>query len=165
MPQCHKYKCLNPNCPGDGKRFSTGLFLAMNDKPECPSCRAVKVEDWGEEPYGRPGPYVMSQAHHGKPGAGKRIDNVLSGIAERHGYTDMSNKDGKFTHSNQRQHTDKGKYGNLEVAGISVPINDTITTVAGPSGYKQSIAHGNKMNPGAVQQMRGHTQVVAEHKG
>lgn len=96
MPAKRKYRCLNPDCPGSGKRSCTGLFVAMNaPSPECPACGSMKLADWGEEPHGREGWCVTRAAAPGVADLVKHDDRTFRRIADRHGLTNMSNKDGK----------------------------------------------------------------------
>lgn len=167
MPQLHKYKCLNPTCPGTGRRDDTGLFLAYNSAPECPSCACVKVEDWGEQSYGKPGPYLSQQASFGKPGAAQRIDGRLNMIAEAHGMTDINNKDGQSAMGKRPE--SQGEFGSFTMAGVTVPINNPlthgITTGSAQSSVKATASQGAKVGTQAGAALKGHTQVTAEHRG
>lgn len=165
MPNLHKYKCRNDACPGTGRRDDTGLFLAFNNAPECPFCRSIKVEDWGKEDYGKPGPYLSKRASPDSNGMVGRIDKRLRSQAEQHGLSDINNKDGRPA----KGHVPEGpapKYGYKEFNGIQVPIDDTIRTVRGASNVKPvTSSHGSVLNPKSMDAMKGFTQVTAEHKG
>lgn len=166
MPQLHKYKCLNDACEGTGRKDDTGLFLAFNNAPECPSCGAYKVEDWGEQAYGKPGPYFSQPASFGKPGAAARIDGRLNMLAEAHGLTDINNKDGQATSAKKES---QGEYGSLSMAGVTVPINDPrthgITTGSAMSSVRATASQGAKIGTKAGAALKGNTQVTAEHRG
>lgn len=167
MPQLHKYKCLNANCPGTGRKDDTGLFLAFNNASECPSCSCLKVEDWGEQNYGKPGPYVSQPASFGKPGAAARIDGRLNMLAEAHGMTDINNSGGGAAMGAKPQAD--GEFGNFTMAGVTVPINNPlkhgITTGSAMSAVKATASQGSKVGTQAGAALKGHTQVTAEHRG
>lgn len=167
MPQLHKYKCLNTICKGTGRKDDTGLFLAYNNAAECPSCSSMKVEDWGEQAYGKPGPYVSGPASFGKPGAAGRIDGRLNMLAEAHGLTDINNSGGQAT-AGRKQQTE-GQYGSLTMAGVTVPINDPkthgITTGSAASNVRATSAPGSKLNPNSTAAVQSNTQIRPEHRG
>lgn len=166
MPMKHKYKCENPGCPGTGRIDDTGLFIALNaPTPQCPCCRSMKVTDWGESSqFDKVGPVRSQNAHNGSPGAGQRIDGTLQRLADAYGLTDINNAGGKAAKGQSAPA--KGKYGNFEIAGVSVPIDDKITTVSGSSSYTPFAVPTSKGKlPGARAIPRAMTEVIAEHKG
>lgn len=165
MPNLHKYKCRNDACPGSGRRDDTGLFLAYNNAPECPFCKSIKVEDWGKEDYGKPGPYLSKRASPDSNGMVGRIDKVLRGQAEQHGLSDIKNKDGQPAKG--QKSAAEPEFGYKEYMGIQVPIGKDIRTVSGPSGVKPvHSAPDSKLNPNSMKALnnKAFTQVTAEHK-
>jgi hypothetical protein len=165
MPNLHKYKCRNDACPGTGRRDDTGLFLAFNNAPECPFCRSIKIEDWGKESYGKPGPYLSKRASPDSNGMVGRLDKVFRSQAEQHGLSDINNKDGRPA-KGYKAPAGEPEYGYKEYNGIQVPIGNDIRTVSGASGVKPvKSAPDSRLNPKSMDAMKGFTQVTAEHKG
>lgn len=157
----HKYKCLNENCPGSGKRGCTGLFIADAMLPECPACGSLKLEDWGDA-IGREGWIRVSSNSYGDPGASQGIDHELRKIADRHGLTDMSNKDGKpirgAPQANMTGPTQK-------FAGIDIPMDAAGGACISLPQLAQPLKEKLGINNNASPMLGSMTKVVAEHKG
>lgn len=155
MPILHRFKCLNPNCPGLKDKFSAGiLFDAMTSpQPECPRCRCIKVEDWGT-------PQGLNIGN----GSVKRMDATLQRMADQHGLTDINNTGGRAAKSHTPDKAE-GKYGNLNIMGVEAPVNDSASAAWGSTPYTAfNVPAARSKLPGNRSTMP-FTNVTAEHKG
>lgn len=163
MPRWTLYNCLNPAC---GHSFD-----ALSNQPECPKCRSIKLQ---ERDYGNMPPTSMraDPTAHTSTSVLRRTDATLRNLATDYGLTDINNKNGQAAkgHHPRPEAGARGKYGNMNVLGVDVPINDTITTVSGSTPYtafKAPVAPQGGL-PGretANKALSGMTKVTAEHKG
>lgn len=158
MPQRHRYKCLNPNCPSMTRSTRPLTFSAMNSPmPCCPQCGGRRLEDWGEDIN------VMGGASDNT----KNSDNNFRRIADQYGLTDMNNKDGQAVKRHKPAPAAKSNEPTVKVGGIDVPMS-----LAGSAGcanipgmaqsLKAQIGAGSPSNSPMMKQM---TRVAAEHKG
>jgi len=165
-----RYKCLNPDCTGSGRRDCTGLFSALdNPTPECPACGSVKLENWGEH-IGRDGWILTSPASYGSPGMARGVDASLRHIADAHGLTNMRNDGGKSVgqhrmeeRQREQQAASPGVYGHKNYFGVNVPIDGTCKTVAvpNPTGKPMKLPAGTSSIPGRRSVPGAMTQTVA----
>ncbi len=93
----------------------------------------------------------------------RRNEETLNGLADSFGMTNITN-----TAKKPPPQTPRGKYGNMNIMGVDVPIGDTSVTVSGSTPYSAfSVKAENKM-PGrqvATNNLSSMTQVQASHKG
>lgn len=164
MPAKHKYKCLNDNCSGSPRGIAyTGYFCATNaPTPVCPACGGMKLFDCGIT-HGHEGWIKTARAAPGVAAVIKHDDRTLRRIADRHGLTNMSNKDGKPIRLPKEVAADGPKHS---FNGIDVPIaaKETGGCINLP-GMAQPLT-GTWSGAGTPSKMlKGMTNVVAEHKG
>jgi hypothetical protein len=146
MPTYHKFRCLNPAC-GE-------IFNAWNNNAKCKKCNSIKVVDAED----RTKPYSF-----GNPGAGKRIDSTLNALAETHGLTDISNKDGKAV---KHRSAPEPTFGYKNVMGYNVPIDGTCTTSSFQSSAKVGATPTVKIgNANVMSKVSARTLVKAKHEG
>lgn len=157
MPSKHRYKCLNPNCPGYTEKVRTPIFISMNSpQPTCPQCGSIKVEDWGE---------AINPMIGGQGGA-RQMDADMRQLADNLGMTNMSNKDGKAMKGGSATDA-KGEMGHIRLpGGVTAPVDYTpkcsnIGLTSEPLKLKTGAAFAGKPTPGQSIP----TQVVAAYKG
>lgn len=163
-----RYKCLNPDCPGSGRRDDTGLFAALdNPMPECPACGSVKLEHWGDY-AGRDGWIVSNPASYGSPGMARGVDASLRQIADANGLTNMRNDDGKSVGQHRmeeraREQRASQVYGTKNYFGAEISIDGTCSTVAvpNPTGIPVKLPAGSHSIPGTRSVPRALSQTVA----
>lgn len=157
MPSKHRYKCLNPNCPGYTEKSRTPIFIAMNSPlPACPQCGCIKIEDWGE---------AMNPMIGGQGGA-KQMDADMRSLADNLGMTNLSNKDGRAMKGGS-QTAAKGEMGHIKLpGGVMAPVDfspkcSNIGLTSTPLKLQTGAAFSGKPSPGQSIP----TRVVASHKG
>lgn len=165
MPSRHRYKCLNPDCPSMTDARKSMTFVAMNSPhPNCPHCRCMKLEDWGEAINIGVADSITHALNQG-------TDNNLQRIADRYGLSDMSNKDGQAVKraaptpavdpkgDPAKLVTVGGYQVSADAAAVGGCVN--MNNVTSPLSAKIGEATPNKTSP----MMKQMTNVVAAHTG
>lgn len=134
--------------------------------PTCPACMSIKSEDWGEEPYEPIGLFKSKFARPVDLSSSRSIDATLRRQADRHGLTNMSNKDGIGTKSRRPTAPAQGQYTNIALpGGGSAPVDYVPTCTRANMTASLKVETGAKARGRAPVGSVVPTRVVGSHSG